>query len=167
MAGVSPGELAWDPPDVTPEVSTATARHHRHRWTEMGFLDDFLQGTERIICRGCGMSRDVAASRRSRTNRSRGNAIEREWCHRLGLRHTGQYGEAADGENALFIGQCKSRATNKYPGWMANELDKLAALRTGRVPILGVIEAPGPGRKARRLVVVQESDWIDLHNGRK
>jgi hypothetical protein len=146
----------WYPPDTTPEVSTATPRKCRHEWRTTDDGD---------ICTRCWRNRDAVVSRRSRTNRARGNAIEREWCHRLGLRLTGKFGDAADGDNAMFIGQCKSRATGAFPGWMANELDKLANLRTGRVPILGVIEAPGPGKKARRLVVMDEADWRDLHVG--
>ena len=106
-----------------------------------------------------------AASRRGRTNRSRGNAIERDWCHRLGLRLTGKYGDVADGDNAMFIGQCKSRATAAFPGWMSDELVKLDGLRSGKTAILGIVEAPGPGKRARRLVVVDEADWIALHVG--
>ncbi len=112
---------------------------------------------------------DPARSRRGRTNRNRGNAIEREWCHRMGFRRVGHYGEAADGiaDDGMFAGQCKSLATSRFPGWMSDELDKLRAAKPERTPVLGVIEAPGPGRRARRLVVVDEADWIGLHVGER
>ena len=48
---------------------------------------------------------------------------------------------------------------------MSDELTKLDALRSGKTAILGIVEAPGPGKRARRLVVIDESDWIALHVG--
>lgn len=47
-------------------------------------------------------------------------------------------------------------------GWF-RELDALRAARTDREPVLVVAEAPGPGRRARRLYVVDETTWLALH----
>ncbi|MGH2514002.1 MAG: hypothetical protein ACRDGQ_15130 [Candidatus Limnocylindrales bacterium] len=115
-------------------------------------------------CRRCGRIKDEAASRRGRNARARGNQLERDWCHRLGLRLTGKFGGPDDGTNELFVGQAKSKSSAAYPGWMSDELAKLP--RTGgRIPILGILEAPGSGHKPRRLVVLEEADFIALHGG--
>lgn len=43
------------------------------------------------------------------------------------------------------------------------DIDEELAQRSGKEPVLVVAEAPGPGRKARRLYVVDESTWLALH----
>jgi len=139
----------------------------RHRWTHLVIAEGVsLNGTwgpvDDYRC-PCGAVRDPVTSRRGRNSHKRGNAKERAWCLRLGLDHIGQFKGTADGMNAMFVGQCKTRQTGSFPGWMAEELDRLANLRTGKTPILGVVEAPGAGHRERRLVVVDEADWIDLH----
>jgi len=148
-------DLPWttgdDPPTRNGAKGRGKCRHH-----QFGFDD---------TCHLCGTPLDPAVSRRSKNNTKRGNAKERAWCIRLGLDHVGQFKGIADGQNALFVGQCKTRQTGSFPGWMSDELDKLALLGTGKTPILGVVEAPGPGRRERRLVVMDEADWIALHVG--
>ena len=142
------------------------AKCRRHTWTvtEADHEPD-NPPYARHACERCGVIRVPEVSRRSKNNRSRGNAKERAWCHRLALEHTGQFGGTADGANALFVGQLKTRQTGSFPGWMSDELEKLAALATGKTPILGIVEAPGPGKRERRLVVIDERDWIALHVG--
>lgn len=157
-------------PDESPAVANGAKGARpcaRHSWELHVVDEDNGTAEHRMVtaCARCGKLANPESRRRGRTSRTRGNAKERAWCHRLDLNHTGQFGGKADGENALFIGQCKSRQTGAFPSWMSDELDKLAALRTGRTPILGVIEAPGVGRRERRLVVVDEADWIALHVG--
>ena len=109
---------------------------------------------------------DPSRVRRGRNNRARGNAQEREWCKRLGFRRVGHYGGPEDGiaVNGMFIGQAKSRATSRFPGWLSDELAKLPRSE-GRIPILGILEAPGAARdhRPRRLVVMDEADFIALH----
>jgi hypothetical protein len=158
-------DLPFSYGDPEPVVSTRTPKRHRHRWAVFQrFLDGDVWHEDVKACPQCGALQNAALSRRSKNNRSRGNAQEREWAKRLGLRRTGQYGGPDDATNGLFVGQAKSMATARFPGWMSDELAKLP--RTdGRVPILGILETPGPGRRPRRLVVVEESDWIALHGG--
>jgi hypothetical protein len=115
----------------------------------------------------CGHSADRTAIRRGTNARKRGLSIQLEHARRLGLTNLNGNG-AADAKsetvygNAAFVAQMKSGGL--FPGWMQRELDYLP--RTGgRVPLLVVVETPGPGRKARALVVMDESDWIDLHRG--
>jgi hypothetical protein len=123
----------------------------QHRWLD-------------ATCLVCGRVRDEARSRRGRTNRARGNALERDWCRRLGFRRVGHYGGPEDGIalNGMFVGQAKSLSTARFPGWMATELDRLPRSE-GRIPVLGLIEAPGIGHRPRRLIVMEESDFIALH----
>lgn len=135
-------------------------RCRRHDWGAT-YQND---GREWTPCLRCDHVRNDAASRRGRTNRQRGNAIEREWAKRLSLRRVGHHGGPEDATNALFVGQAKSLASGRFPGWMTDELAKLPRTE-GRIPILGVLEAPGPGKRGRRIVVIDESDWIALHGG--
>jgi hypothetical protein len=152
-------DLPWTTGDDAPFRNGAAGRAkcRRHSWiTYLGAEPS---------CERCGVIRVPEVSRRSKNNRSRGNAKERAWCHRLALEHTGQFGGTVDGANALFVGQLKTRQTGSFPGWMSDELEKLAALATGKTPILGIVEAPGPGKRERRLVVIDERDWLALHVG--
>ena len=135
-------------------------RCRRHVWG-VTYQSD---GREWTPCLRCDHVRNDTASRRGRTNRSRGNAIEREWCKRLGFRRVGQYGGPEDGvaTNGLFVGQAKSMSTARFPGWMSDELARLPRAG-GRIPVLGVLEAPGPGRHGRRLLIIDEADWVSLY----
>ena len=152
-------DLTWSQPadDPTrPERPARTCR--RHQWAViMGGTDD-----QYTVCLRCSRIKDEAVSRRGRTNRQRGNAQEREWCKRLGLTRVGHHGGIEDGRNEMFVGQSKSLATGRFPRWMSDELDKLPRDQA-RIPILGVLETPGIGHKPRRLVVLDEADWIALH----
>jgi hypothetical protein len=82
----------------------------------------------------------------------------------VGGRRTGQFGGKDDIlADALFAYQVKSRQTAAWPGWMARELDALRSARQDREPVLVVAEAPGPGRRSRRLYVVDEKTWLAIH----
>jgi hypothetical protein len=125
-----------------------------------------LPHREAIACRRCLTVRDDAKARRGRNNRKRGNAIELAVAKAVGGKRTGQYGGKDDVlADALFAYQVKSRQTGAFPGWMTTELDVLRTARQDREPVLVVAEAPGPGRKARRLYVVDEKTWLALHGG--
>lgn len=72
-----------------------------------------------------------------------------------------RHGVATPYVQGIATGRKNRRA---WAGYLGRELDYLP--RTGgRTPLLVVIETPGPGKKARALVVMDESDWIDLHRG--
>jgi len=163
-------DLTWSQPvdDPTrPERPARTCRRHEWAWIERTVLDVTDAGpvydpNAQQRCHRCGRIKDEAVSRRGRTNRQRGNAQEREWCKRLGLTRVGHHGGIEDGRNEMFVGQSKSLATGRFPRWMSDELDKLPRDQA-RIPILGVLETPGIGHKPRRLVVLDEADWIALH----
>jgi len=152
-------DLDWYPPesDLVP-VDPKPCRHFRNRRipTDGGWT-----------CGDCGKVTEKAAIRRGKNNRKRGLALQLEHARRLGLTNL-QGNGAADAKsestfcNAAFVAQFK--AGLMFPGWMQRELDYLP--RTGgRTPLLVIVETPGPGRKARALVVMDESDFIDLHGG--
>lgn len=113
----------------------------------------------------CGRRQDPDATKRARNNGKRGKHQEREWSRRLGMRQTGGLGKEDDALNDMFVGQAKSMHTVRFPGWMSLELDKLRARWLDRIPILGILETPGAGKRPRRLIVIDEADWIALHVG--
>jgi len=146
--------------------ASVTPKRHNHVWI------DLPAGIAAVLppgCVGCGLSKEEYEARQSRGRRNvkRGKHYEHGWAERLGMRQTGGLNKEDDALNELFVGQAKSMASTRFPGWMANELDKLRARWADRIPILGILEAAGQGKKGRRLIVVDEQDWIALHVGDK
>lgn len=184
--------IPWGPP-AGDRLPLARAKAHRHNWgqgyreLEIPVVDGMAtlpngytvksqaqtvivpEPIRVLVCSGCGLTRaDYEARQRAgRNNRKRGQHYEHEWAARLAMRQTGGLGKEDDAMNEVFVGQAKSMGTARFPGWMAVELDKLRARWADRVPILGILEAAGSGRKGRRLIVVDEADWIALHVGDK
>lgn len=160
------------PPQVESAVTLVPSkvRRHRHRWRQSSSVFDVasMKAPGDWVCAVCGVPEDPARSRRGRTNRSRGNAQEREWCKRLGLRRVGHFNGPEDGigTDGLFVGQAKSLSTARFPSWLSTELAKLPRTE-GRIPILGLLETPGAARdhRPRRLVVMTEEDFVSLHVG--
>jgi len=155
-------DLAW---------ASVTPKKHVHRWVPIDqsiFAESYAQ-PEVEVCLQCGLTRAdfEARQRRARNNVKRGKHYEHGWAERLGMRQTGGLNKEDDALNELFVGQAKSMASARFPGWMATELDKLRARWADRIPILGILEAAGQGKKGRRLIVVDEQDWIALHVGDK
>jgi hypothetical protein len=103
---------------------------------------------------------DPTASRRGRTNRSRGNSIEREVGKKLGLRRVGQYGGPDDLSGQLFAAQVKSGGSfsERFWSWL-----KAVPATADQTRLLIVTDAPGPGRKRRAVVILDLDDWRDLH----
>jgi hypothetical protein len=149
-------------PDATrPERPPRVCR--RHDWERVGVLrpDGFLDNsTVRNVCRRCGVVNVPELSRRGRTNRSRGNAIEREVGKLLGLRRVGQYGGPDDLSGELFAVQVKSGGS--FPERLWTWL-RAVPTNAGQTPLLVVTDAPGPGHRRRAVVVVALEDWIALH----
>jgi hypothetical protein len=119
------------------------SHRHRHR---------YLDGTP---C-SCGRVKDVEAAKRGRRNLGRGKAAERAAVKVLGAKRVGQHGGPRDGISPRWTIQSKSRG--KFPGWMADELDYLLTepMEGGlkQWPVLIITEAPGAGKRARKLAVV-------------
>jgi hypothetical protein len=95
-------------------------------------------------------------------SRNRGNAIEREIAHKLGLKRVGMYGGPDDIGSAAqpFIGQVKSGKS--FPERLYRWLKALPS-NANQTPILVMTDAPGPGVRRRALVIVTLEDWIQLH----
>ena len=103
---------------------------------------------------------DPARSRRGRSNRRRGNDFERSLAAELAGRRIGQYGGPSDVLTPLFAVQCKvgGSFSERYWRWLS------AIPRSGgRIPVLIVGDAPGPGYRRRALVIMELGDWRDLH----
>lgn len=113
-----------------------------------------------IACGRCGRELDETRIRRGRTSRNRGNAIEREVGHRMGLTRVGQYGGPDDLSGDLFRVQVKSGGA--FPERLWAWLRGVPA-NAGQTRLLVVTDAPGPGRRRRAVVVVDLDDWIALH----
>jgi hypothetical protein len=144
--------LDWIPGDPAPDRPERPSRKcYRHDWSK---------NTIPSVCLRCGKPYDAVAARRGRTNRSRGNAIERDMGRKLGLRRVGQYGGPDDLAGELFRAQVKSGLA--FPERLWAWLQAVPAT-TGQTRLLVVTDAPGPGRKRRALVVLELDDWADLH----
>jgi hypothetical protein len=143
---------------VTPDPSRPARPSRlcrRHDWYGIALGDRII-----TTCRRCGRVRDDATARRGRTNRSRGNAIERDVAKALGMRRVGQYGGPDDARGSLFAAQVKSGKS--YPERLHTWL-KAVPVDAGQVAILVITDAPGPGHRRRGLVVLDLADWRDLH----
>jgi hypothetical protein len=102
------------------------------------------------------------AARRGRLNRSRGNAFEREVAHKFGGKRVGQYGGPEDVAAGQFNIQakCGQMFSEKYWRWLA-----AIPRKADQVPLLVVGDAPGSGAKRRVVVIIEESDFLDLVGG--
>jgi hypothetical protein len=140
----------------TPNGAKGKPRCRRHDW-------ETVQGEEGQLiewCARCRHERDFTSTRRGRTNRSRGNAIERDVARHLGLRRVGQFGGKEDVSGDLWAAQVKSGGSfsERYWGWL-----KSVPVNASQVQLLVVTDAPGPGHKRRAIVVLDLDDWADLH----
>lgn len=143
----SEDEMTW----VTPR-KPAKCKHPKHlrRSLESGG----------VACTGCGSDLDPVRLRRGRTNRSRGNAIERQVAAELGLRRVGQFGGPEDVSGEWLTVQVKSGGS--FPERIWRWLQALPA-NAGQTRAVVVTDAPGPGHRRRAIVVVDLADWIALH----
>lgn len=157
-------DLPFTRPDEDPTRPARPPRKcRRHDWEWTEWAADQSRVLEMVEwCKRCHKLKDDTAARRGRTNRSRGNAIEREIGHRLGLRRVGQYGGPDDLSGDLFAAQVKSGVafSERYWGWL-----QAVPHTAGQTPILVVTDAPGPGHRRRAVVVIEIGEWIALHGG--
>jgi hypothetical protein len=134
----------------------------RHEWFRevIAEPDGGRSLSHTAFCLRCHAVRDPAASRRGRTNRSRGNAIERDVARHLGLRRVGQYGGKEDVAGDLWAAQVKSGGafSERYWAWL-----KAVPVNADQVQLLVVTDARGPGHPRRAIVVLDLDDWRDLH----
>ena len=149
----------FDPPTPSPiGAHPHLCRRHSWAWDERPVEDSrVLEFYER--CSRCGRERDPERQRRGRTNRARGNAIEREVCRRLGIRRVGMYGGPDDGGGAEDWMTVQVKSGGAYPeridGWL-----RALPSRAGQLRAVVVTDAPGPGHPRRALVVVELDDFV-------
>ena len=138
-----------------PTVNVTTRRCRRHDWALL-----WLDNEHVWACTRCNRLRDETVTRRGKNNKKRGEAIEREIGHRLGLRRVGMYGGPDDLSGDMFAVQVKSGGSfsERYWRWLSG-----IPRHAGQVGVLIVTETPGRGHKARSIVVVDYDDWRDLH----
>jgi hypothetical protein len=103
---------------------------------------------------------DPVKARRGRTNAQRGKAIQRKRIEGLGGRNLSGNNENLDGIGTMFAYESKSGGSfsERYWRWI-----KGIPVRGDQVPVLIVTDAPGPGHRARSIVVVDYDSWRDLH----
>jgi len=158
-------DLPFDYPS-SPNPGAAPAKVcRRHVWlagTVLTTADGVYLARGHVLarCLRCGKVRDDATSRRGRTNRSRGNSIERDIGKQLGLRRVGQFGGPDDLSGEMFAAQVKSgnAFSERWWSWL-----KAVPVNAGQTPLLVVTDAPGPGHRRRAVVVIEIGDWIALH----
>jgi hypothetical protein len=155
-----------DIPDLFPGPTAyalgAKPRCRRHDWVLRthpidGYRDE---------CARCGAVHDLVAARRGRTNRSRGNALERWVCKLLGIERRGQYGGADDGGGSddWIVVQVKSGGS--YPERIDGLLRALP-VRASQLRGVVHVETPGPGAKRRALITLDLYEFAAWYGGKE
>lgn len=131
---------------------------HAHWWTVDRFGDEAP-----CAFPGCGITRAdyEARQRRGRLARTRGNRIQRERNQALGIRNLAGNNPSLDGVSAMFASESKSGGA--FPERLWRWLKGVKLITADQVAILIVTDTPGPGRKARSVVIVDYEDWKELH----
>jgi len=140
------------------------AKRHGHVWTPLvwGGVGPGPMDPPPQACHICGLrfADYEARQRRGRNNRKRGQRIQRERIEGLGDRNLAGNNPNLDGIGELFAYEHKSGGAfpQRFWRWL-----KDIPHTSAQVPVLIVTDAPGPGHKARSVVVVDWDDWLDLH----
>ena len=121
---------------------------------------------DRVRCIRCGHLKDAAASRRGRNNRKRGNSDELEVARILGGRKVGPLGHSWDVEIEGYLrAQCKR--LDRWPS-VAQILEWLDAIPAGpELRAVTLADTPGPGKRARRVIVFDLAEFAGWHGRAK
>ena len=149
-----------DAPDGPRPGAAPPKKCYRHSW-RWPLTDEPQDGP---VCRKCNAVRDAATSRRNKNNGKRGRSDELRVARILGGNKLGQLGLPWDCEVPGFLRvQCK-----KLDAWPSvNAVVKwLDAIPSGR-ELRGVTlaDAPGPGGKTRRLIVLDLDEFAAWFGG--
>lgn len=159
--------LAAHPPEPEAAMTIAppSPLRHRHVWASGTVTRGPLAPIDiGVRCHLCGIPQNPVASQRGKRARANGNAAERRIAARHGGQRVGQYGGAPD----VVVGDLTVIQSKRGKGYFSERYwSWLSALpRTGgRIPLL-IVDDGGPGHHSRRIVVLEEHDWLDLF-GRK
>lgn len=148
--------------DSVAGIQLAKPQRHHHRWT-------FAGGFAVCRYRKCGLVLEggseaylaaVAASRLGRRSRAKGARAERR-LEAVGLgRRRGQVNGPVDNGDIgeALAGQSKA-GPSYWPKRMAGWLDAMAGAAAGRPRYAAMVETPGPGRRARILIIQYLDEW--------
>ena len=142
-------------PLTPPNPAASRPRCRPHNWALL-----WLDNEHVWACTRCNRLRGEDVARRGRNNRKRGNDIEREVAHRLGLRRVGQFGGPTDAEGDWLAVQVKSGAAfpERLWAWL-----RAVPANAAQTAALVVTDAPGPGHRRRALIVLDLDSWVQLH----
>ena len=152
--------LPWYPDDERmPNGAKGRKPCKRHQWTVDGLSEITFDGTP--ICARCGKQRDDS-SRRGRTARKRGISDELEVARILGGRKVGPMGWPWDVEVEGYL-RAQSKKLARWPSLsqVIAWLDAIPASPELRAVTLA--DAPGPGRRTRRLIVLDLDEFARWH----
>jgi hypothetical protein len=121
----------------------------RHRWV----IENVGFGNQRSVCFTCNKPKDEARSRRGRTSRNRGNALERWVNGLLGISNRGKFGGPDDGGGAGDWISVQTKSGNYFPKLIDRWL-RAVPQRAGQMRGVVLVETPGAGTKRRALLVV-------------
>lgn len=148
-------DLEWPPaPPVDVTAIERGPRKHRHDFHRQS------DGTWQCFAHAEPVVRDEAKARMGRLNRTRGNRIQRQRITALGGRNLAGNNPNLDGLGLMF--RYESKSGGAFPERLWRWLSDIP-VQAGQTPVLIVTETPGPGRKARSVVVVSFEDWQALH----
>lgn len=105
---------------------------------------------------------ETAAQRRGRLNRSRGNAIERWVCHRLGIKRVGMFGGKADGGDRDDWIAVQVKSGSAFPTRIWTLLQSVPA-RNGQLRAVVHVTARGSGQKRDALISLKLEDFLEWH----
>ncbi len=150
----------------TPATPTGAAgrRCARHDWAVVSAAQSRYED-DRYKCRRCGAIRDDTAARRGRNNRKRGGSWEREAAADIGGIRMGQLNLPWDVEVAGYV-RVQTKQLDRWPSLTA-VLAMLDAIPAGQdLRAVALKDTPGPGRRARKIVVMDWSEYCQWHGRR-
>ena len=103
---------------------------------------------------------DPVRADRGRRAAKRGKRIQRQRIEGLGGMNLAGNNPNLDGIGELFRYESKSGQSFPERPWRWLKDIRCPA---GQIGVLIITDAPGPGRRARSLVIVDYDDWRDLH----
>jgi len=132
---------------ATPNGAQGKPRCRRHDWYANA-------------CRRCGVMENPVTVRRGRNNSARGKRIQRQRIEGLGGTNLAGNNPNLDGIGELFRYESKSGGSFPERPWRWLKGIRCPA---GQIGVLIITDTPGPGHRARSIVVVDYDDWRDLH----
>lgn len=151
-------DLPFDYPDPAPATPNgARPKPHRHDWGRAYTLEHVYLGDQ---CIKCDKWKDAAAAKRGRNNDKRGKRIQRQRIVGLGGKNLAGNNPNLDGLGIAFRYESKSGGSFPELPW---RWLKGIPVQAGQTAVLIITDAPGPGHRARSVVVVDYDDWRDLH----